>query len=76
MLHRKCSNDQNAVLEARRFRGVEFLVLQSSFRRIRKESEMMQHKNCKDLTINFHLGKVQAETHCLFKFSGREHGGS
>lgn len=55
---------------------MEFLVLQSNFRRIRKESEMMQHKNCKDLMTNFHVGKAQVETHCLFKLSGREHGGS
>lgn len=40
------------------------------------ESEMMQHKKCKDLTTNFHGGKVQVETRCLFKLFGREHEGS
>lgn len=55
---------------------MEFLVLQSHFSRIRNESDMMQHKICEDLMINFHGGRVQTETRCLFKLSRREHRGS
>lgn len=41
-----------------------------------KESEMMQHKIRKDLTINFHGRKVHIEIRCVFELSGREHGES
>lgn len=63
------------VLETWRFRRMNFLEFYKVISED-SESEMMQHKKCKDLTTNFHGGKVQVETRCLFKLFGREHEGS